>query len=153
MTDGLHTFFVAGTPKPQPRPRAFAFQGHARVYDAHTAEGWKSSIADAARPHCPSEATRGPVTVNMEFRFARPKHHFGMGRNEGVLKSSAPEQHLGRPDLDNLAKAVLDAMTELGFWRDDSQVVRMMVTKRYDDRPGVEVIVRIASDVAMPVQT
>ena len=74
--------------------------------DAHTAEGWKSSIADAARPHCPSEATRNPVTVNMEFRCARPKHHYGMGRNAAVLKSSSPEPQLCRTDLEKLYKAV-----------------------------------------------
>lgn len=43
------TFFIHGDPKPQPRPRAFARRMGAkfvaRVYDAGTAEGWKSQIA------------------------------------------------------------------------------------------------------------
>jgi len=42
-------FFVSGDPKAQPRIRAFAINGHARVYDPGTAEGWKSLIAVAAR--------------------------------------------------------------------------------------------------------
>lgn len=37
-----------------------------------------------------------------------------------------------RPDVDNLAKLVLDAMTASGrFWRDDGQVARLEVKKRH----------------------
>lgn len=43
------------------------------------------------------------------------------------------------PDLDNLAKAALDALTELGFWRDDAQICGLIVTKIYDDRVGATI--------------
>ncbi|MCH7474591.1 MAG: RusA family crossover junction endodeoxyribonuclease, partial [Gemmatimonadetes bacterium] len=71
MTDTIQ-FFVEGDPKPQPRPRAFSIGGTARVYDPHTAEGWKSAIADAARPHCPAEPWRGPVEIALVFTLTRP---------------------------------------------------------------------------------
>jgi Holliday junction resolvase RusA-like endonuclease len=39
---------------------------------------------------------------------------------------------IGKPDCDNLAKAVLDCITQLGcFWRDDSQVVHLTISKEY----------------------
>ena len=38
-----------GIPKGQPRPRAFSRNGHARVFDPGTAEGWKSAVAVAAQ--------------------------------------------------------------------------------------------------------
>ena len=134
-------FTVHGTPKPQPRPRAFARDGQARVYDPATAEGWKSAIADAARSHCPTEPWRGAVRVALAFAFTRPKSHYRTGKHVGELRSTAPEHHLIRPDIDNCVKAVLDTMTTLGFWRDDCQVVSLEVTKRYWTDAGMAVTV------------
>ncbi len=140
MTD-LIQFTVHGDPKPQPRPRAFAINGTVRVYDPHTAEGWKSAIADAARPHCPREPMRGPVKVRMAFTFKRPKIHFRQGKHADLLRDDAPDWHTKKPDADNLAKAVLDAMTLLGFWKDDSQVAWMVVQKHYGAMGGVHVAI------------
>lgn len=120
-------FCVEGDPKGQPRPRAFAFHGKARVYDPGTAEGWKSQVALAAKPVVPVVPLTGPCCVGMHFVFHRPKNHF----RKDVLRPDAPHFHVGKPDADNLAKAVADAMTALGFWRDDSQIAELSVTKRY----------------------
>jgi Holliday junction resolvase RusA-like endonuclease len=46
-----------------------------------------------------------------------------------------------RPDLDNLAKLALDAMTKCGYWLDDSQVVRLETAKWFGDLPGIAVTV------------
>lgn len=45
-----------------------------------------------------------------------------------------------RPDVDNLGKALIDVMTTLRFWRDDSQIARMMLEKQYSDEPGILVV-------------
>ena len=42
-----------------------------------------------------------------------------------------------KPDIDNVAKAVFDAMNGIVF-QDDKQIVNQMVTKRYSDNPRVE---------------
>ena len=34
-------------------------------------------------------------------------------------------------DVDNYAKSVMDALTQLGFWHDDKQVVSLIVTKEF----------------------
>ncbi len=134
-------FTVHGDPKPQPRPRAFSRNGTARVYDPHTAEGWKSAIADAAQPHCPREPWRGPVRVWLLFTFKRPKTHYRQGKHADLLRDDSPYWHTKKPDADNLAKAVLDTLTMLGFWKDDSQVAMLAVDKCYcvDEQPGVTV--------------
>ena len=43
-----------------------------------------------------------------------------------------------RPDIDKLARAILDALTDARVWPDDGQVVTMHVEKRYGE-PGVEI--------------
>lgn len=126
---------VEGIPKPQPRPRAFALNGRARVYDAGTAEGWKSSIAAAALAHRPAQPIDEPLRLMIRYYLPRPKGHFG----KKGLRGSAPAHPCGKPDLDNLDKAVLDALTEIGMWRDDSLVCRKESEKSYGTRAGAEI--------------
>jgi Holliday junction resolvase RusA-like endonuclease len=123
------TFFVAGTPKPQPRPRAFAFNGHARVYDAGTAEGWKSLIAVAAKECLPAEPITGPVELSVNFYLPRPKSHYN---SKGILKHQHEDvRHAQKPDADNLVKAVKDCLSTLRMWKDDALVWREDVSKTW----------------------
>lgn len=127
-------FRVDGIPKGQPRPRAFARGGRAAVYDPGTAEGWKSLVAlawrEAGRP-----AFAAPVHVKLWFQMPMPK---SMLRKDGTPNpAKARNYHTGKPDCDNLAKAVLDALTQIGAWRDDAEVAALVVTKSYvPDQPG-----------------
>ena len=127
--------FVSGTPKGQPRPRAFARNGMVRMYDPGTAEGWKSQIAEAFRDELTltDEVIMEPVAVSLSFRMPRPKKHFRTGKHSHELRPDAPVLYAKTPDADNLAKAVLDALTVLGLWKDDAQVVDLHVTKRWVD--------------------
>jgi Holliday junction resolvase RusA-like endonuclease len=133
------SFSVAGDPKGQPRPRAFAMRGvggkySARVFDPGTAEAWKQQIAVAAMPMRPPAPFTGPVALKIAFVFRRPKSHF---RSNGELKPDAPRYSTAKPDADNCAKAVMDALTQLGaFWRDDAQVVELRVWKDYGKTGG-----------------
>lgn len=127
------SFYVSGEPKGQPRPRAFARKfgntWQARVYDAKTAEGWKGLIAAECRRHLPEDFTpyAGPVSLRLIFNIARPKSHF---LKSGV-RSGAPRWCEKKPDADNYAKAVMDCFTQLGIWRDDSQVCELHVHKEF----------------------
>lgn len=129
------TFQVTGEPKGQPRPRAFARKMGsvhvARFYDSDVADVWKSAVQIALLEMLKQtrwELTLGPVSVSLTFAMPRPKSHFGA---KG-LKPSAPVAHVGKPDVDNLAKLILDQLTRSGnVWRDDSQVVSLTVHKFY----------------------
>jgi Holliday junction resolvase RusA-like endonuclease len=143
------TFTVDGLPKGQPRPRACTRRiGNrivARVHEAGTAEGWKGLIAVVATPLRPSSPLLCPVEVSIRFRLPRPKSLCRRKDPDGELLA------LCKPDLDNAAKAVLDCLTQIGWWRDDAQVVRLIVEKVYhakDGRPGADISIREAcSDV------
>jgi crossover junction endodeoxyribonuclease RusA len=91
-----------------------------------------------------------PVEVTIDFWLTRPKGHYGTGRNATTLRGSAPVWPSGRPDLDKLARAVLDGLTMGGAWRDDSQVVRLNAAKWYldypDEAPGCTIIITEAKD-------
>jgi len=140
MTAKFTTIFngiIFGTPKAQPRPRAFARNGKARMYDPGTAEAWKSDIAGQTKK-LHNMQLEGPLKVYLFFSFERPKSHF---KTDGKsLKPNSPKRYFTKkPDADNLAKAVLDALTAMGVWKDDSQVVILDTTKTWCDingRPG-----------------
>ena len=125
-------FRANGIPKGQPRARAFAFKGRARMYDPGTAEAWKSDIARAC------ESMQGlrlpdPIRLCVVFYFPRPKSHY---RANGKLKDTAPRViHDQKPDVDNALKCVADALTHIGAWIDDDQVCEMIGHKRWE-QPG-----------------
>jgi crossover junction endodeoxyribonuclease RusA len=129
QTIHIATFRANGTPKGQPRPRAFVRGNRAAVYDPGTAEGWKSCIAVAAKD-MENHLLAVPLSVTLTFFMPRPKSHF---RTSGQLKPSAPQyMHVGKPDADNLAKAVLDALTAIRVWQDDDQVCELVVRKYWE---------------------
>jgi Holliday junction resolvase RusA-like endonuclease len=119
------TFSVPGDPVPQPRPRVSTRGGFARAYvpKTHAVHAYRAAIAEAAR--AAGAGVHGePVNVVIDFVAQRPKSHL---RKSGV-KPDAPK--LPRFDLDNAAKACLDALNGVA-WEDDSQVARLVVEKSY----------------------
>ena len=127
---------VLGNPKAQGRPRAFVRGKHAGVYNPSNADDWKALVALAARDKRPESPISGPVAVDLVFFFARPKRLCRKKDPTGAI------EHTAKPDRDNLDKAVLDVLTNLGFWRNDSQVWSGRIQKWYcaiGDSPGAEI--------------
>ena len=48
---------------------------------------------------------------------------------------------LFRSDLDNVVKAVQDALNGV-IYKDDAQIVSLHATKKYDMSPGIEILVK-----------
>lgn len=74
---------------------------------------------------------KGGIGVLIVVTKPRPKSHF---TSKGGLVKGAPMRPVTKPDVDKLARAVLDALTGHAF-RDDSQVVDLHVVKAYSDTP------------------
>jgi Holliday junction resolvase RusA-like endonuclease len=118
------TFSVAGQPVPQPRPRVSTAGGFARAYvpGKHPVHAYREAIAAAARGAGLTQ-TGEILNVVIDAVFERPKSHL---LKSGV-KPDAPK--LPRPDVDNIAKAVLDGLQDV--MGDDSLVGRLVVEKSY----------------------
>ncbi len=83
---------------------------------------YRTLIAAAARDAGLTD-TGEPLNVVIDAVFQRPKSHM---RKAGV-KPDAPK--LPRPDVDNIGKAVLDALQDV--MGDDTNVFRLVVEKSY----------------------
>ena len=104
--------------------------GRPMFYDTPKLKAARAAFESLLRQHVPAEPIEGPVALTVEWRFATKTH------KEGTYRVT-------RPDTDNLQKLLKDCMTRCGFWKDDAQVVREAVEKRWSDEPSgifVEVI-------------
>ena len=119
------TFTVMGDPVPQPRVRVSTRGGFARAYvpSKHPVHAYRDAILREAIARGLTPISE-PIEVIVDAVFVRPKSHL---TKRGV-KTSAPA--LPRPDCDNVAKAVLDALKELF---DDTNVRRLVVEKSWGD--------------------
>jgi len=131
------TIWVDGIPKGQPRVRAYVRGKHAGVYDPGTADAWKMTVRAEVLKHWDHKPIEGPVRLLLDIGLPRPKSHF---RHTGIVREKAPDHHTSKPDVDNLAKAIMDVLTDIGIWRDDSQVCYLLVAKRYSLKPGVAIV-------------
>lgn len=141
---------VHGVPAPQGSKNAFAikkggaYTGRTVVVEqSRGVEPWRQAVrAEAQRQDGRFET--GPVSVDVLFWLPRPKSHYGSGRNAAKLKESAPRYHASQPDLDKLARAVLDAVVQGGAIRDDSQIAVLHAEKFYADStfpPGCVIVI------------
>lgn len=131
------SFYVSGTPVGQPRPRACIRGRHAGMYDPGTADAWKAAVAAAAKAAWDGRQFTGPVKLTLGVWMPRPKSHL---RSNGELKPSAPRWHISKPDLDNIEKAIKDAISTAGVWKDDCLVCAVGKTKMYAvQQPGASI--------------
>lgn len=138
--------FVFGKPEPQGSKTIGKFGG---MYEqnAPRLKVWRELIGfevSASMRRREERQLHGAVEVYLDFYFRRPNHHFRVkngnpDRNRHSKK--APSQHEYKPDVDKLARAVLDALTGIAF-DDDRQVVSLVAHKFWDDKKeGVYVLV------------
>jgi Holliday junction resolvase RusA-like endonuclease len=114
---------VYGKPLGQPRQRVAVRGGHGVNYlpGDHPIHGFKN---DVKRAWTSAEFGRldGPVKCTITAIFQRPA---SKTRKRGDNPRLA---HTSKPDCDNLAKGILDALNGVAF-KDDSQVVELVVRK------------------------
>jgi len=93
--------------------------GRAAMYTPAKTKQFENYVKLVAAQHAPEELLTTALEVRLDFLFHRPK--------------SLPKKiryHTKKPDVDNLAKSVLDSMEGI-IYVNDSQVISLKVTKDY----------------------
>lgn len=126
------SFEVWGKVRGKGRPR-FARGGHA--YTPKGTRDYESAIREAFEnaPERPQKPFSGPIDVTIVTCRQLPK-----STPKRVL--SEPDTH--KPDADNIAKIVLDALNGVA-WLDDAQVTSLTVVKLDRTRDPERLSVRI----------
>ena len=113
------TFTIPGISVPKARPRATKIGNRAIMYTPAKTKEFENYVKLVAAQYAPEELLTGPLDVGLEFNLQRPK--------------SLPKKiqhHTKKPDIDNLAKSVLDALEEI-IYVNDAQIISLQVTKDY----------------------
>ncbi len=139
---------VPGTPRPQGSQRLIHNRttGHTVAKSDPQLAEWRNQLVKTLEDRTTATGwvtVKGPVEVILSFRFGRPKSHSKKRRLTDLgIKGDGP-------DVDKLARTVLDALAIAGIMTDDRQVSFLAAEKTYtDDRytPGVTVTVRLVRD-------
>ncbi|MCI1244484.1 MAG: RusA family crossover junction endodeoxyribonuclease [Bacilli bacterium] len=148
MANRTATFVVPGIPVAKQRPKASVIRGFAHVYTPKKTAAFESYVALAYANECPGEPQfSGPLMVTITARFPLNKSDYnskGEPNKHGRMKLSGLEAHVKKPDCDNLAKSILDGLNGVAF-ADDSQVITLLVMKKYDESPRTSVTIRSLS--------
>lgn len=130
-------FTVPGKPTAWQRAGLSTKQGRALIYTKSESRSYQSLVREAAQAKWQREPSAGPFNLSVTVSVLRPKAHY----LRGVLRPSAPDLCCRRPDLDNVAKQIGDALNGV-VWRDDAQINTLRVERIWShiaDR--VEVII------------
>lgn len=97
------------------------FNGHTHTYFKsktllETERIYKAKLL----PHKPGHPSDAPIRLFIVLYFDKksPKKLWGCYKTT-------------RPDADNFCKALIDQMTQVGFWNDDAQIADLHIIKRY----------------------
>lgn len=116
---------IPAIPISQPRPRTVKIHGQTRTYSNpvdHPVSTFKATCQITARQEYQGPPLGGPISLTIVFILPRPK--IKIWKKQPMPR----ERHNKRPDLDNLVKSVVDALSGL-LWRDDAQIYHVDASK------------------------
>lgn len=98
--------------------------------------GYENLVKNACIEKCEQRQAdyAGPVAVDITAFYPFPSSYTNK-KHEEIWGGARPVK---KPDLDNIAKIILDALNDVA-WQDDKQVVCMVLTKKYAEVPCVSV--------------
>ena len=127
-------FTIKGEPKGKGRPR-HTKNGH--VYTPEETKRYEQLVGLSYRNSAKGYRFTSPVNVTIWAYQKPPKKSKKMVEDmlDGRILPTK------KPDVDNIAKIILDGLNNVA-WDDDTQVVELMVVKRYSQEPLVAVMVK-----------
>lgn len=129
-------FTVPGEPKAKARPRMSTRTGQA--YTPKETLSYESLVKWCYANTEGLKKLEGEVVARIVAMYPIPK---SMTRKNRQLIIEGKLHPTKKPDLDNVAKIILDSLNNIAF-HDDSQVVELTIEKHYSDNPRVEVILK-----------
>lgn len=124
---------IPGNPIAKKRPR-FARRGKfVTTYNPQETEEGRFAIQAIQQiaHQDPGEPISGPISLRTRFDMPIPK---STSKKRATAMLCGNENHVKKPDLDNLLKFVKDCLNRIA-WKDDSQVCMIEAYKRYSEHP------------------
>jgi Holliday junction resolvase RusA-like endonuclease len=130
---------LSGEPKGKGRPR---FARNGRVYTPAATRAYESTLRFAAQEEMNGRPPLdGALAVTVTATFPIPIS-WSARKRASALAGSLP--HVKAPDCDNLLKCT-DALNQI-VWRDDKQIIKARVVKRYGERPSLRIEITLGGN-------
>ncbi len=130
------SFSVPGKPVGKARPR---FSKN-RTYTPKKTVEYEKWVQSCCTMECKNRIPgyTGPIEAQIMAYYPIPKSVSKVKREKMLSGAIKPGV---KPDLDNVAKSILDALNGVAYY-DDNQVTDLKVAKRYSEKPRVDVILK-----------
>jgi len=136
-------FTVPGQPVPQGRPRFKRSGKFVQTYDPPPSAKYKRKVKKYAEKVPLYEPLKGELYAEVLIFKETLK---GFSKAKKAAAEAGTLRPTTKPDIDNYAKGILDAVKGV-IWKDDGQVVDLYTRKFYSEIPRVEITVKEISSV------
>ena len=138
MSEPFVTIRLDGPPRGKGRPR-FGRRGEfVAVWTDKKTKGYEEALSvEGARAMKAKPIRLGAVSVRIEAGTTIPASWSQKKRQAALSGDLNPT---GKPDFDNLAKCVGDALNKI-VWKDDSQIIVCAFRKFHSVEPGLTIMV------------
>ena len=126
---------VYGRPQGKGRPRNTVRGGHAVAYTPENTRKYEAQIAQAWQEQDGRDYGSAALALVITAYYPVPSKARKAGR-EAMLAGQVPVTD--KPDLDNLLKAVMDALNSTAY-QDDRQVTHINAARVYSEDPRIEI--------------
>lgn len=125
-------FTIPIIPKAQARARSGRTKaGQTIMYTGSGQRQAQNDLVSLMAPYAPQKPLDGPLSITVDAYLSVPK---SWSKRKQACALAQQIRPTSKPDLDNYLKQIMDCMTKLGFWMDDSQVVRITAAKKYGEK-------------------
>lgn len=125
-------FTISGEPEGKARPRVT----RNGTYTPHKTQAYEKLVQMSFRTQCPGIFFGdAPLCVYITASFAPPVKATKRKRSRMLSGEIRPTK---KPDTDNIAKAICDALNGVAY-RDDAQICCLTVQKKYAEMSAVSV--------------
>ena len=128
------TITIVGEPMAKARPRVSIRGRYAKAYTPQKTINYENLVkveyhSQKGKYFCKESTLRASIIAY----FKMPKN---VSKRKYVSMVNGSLRPTKRPDLDNIAKIVLDALNGVAY-ADDSQICELYITKYYSEQPRV----------------
>lgn len=120
----------------------FVHNGRAHFFTKQKVRDAEDFLAALLAPHAPAEPLRGGIYLQARWCFPYRK-----SERKSVTNAGREIAHTVRPDLDNLEKALLDVLTRLRFYEDDSQIFTKSTAKVWGPKPYLAIALKTEAEL------
>ncbi len=130
-------FEVIGAPVGKRRPKFSMIHGYAQAIKPKEDVIYENLVKLSFQQAKPNDYNLFDKAVKMTILayFAIPKSFSKKKQNEALEGKLRP---LTKPDADNIAKIICDALNDIAY-KDDTQIVELTIIKQYASEPKVKI--------------